>query len=105
MSVSGVSSFSDWTIGTLAPTAAGVSIGGRVLNTSGLGIRGAVVTLTGPSGVTRSTYTGMFGYYYLENVPSGQTYILTVNAKRYVFSPQSVNITDDLTDLDIIAQQ
>lgn len=92
-------------IQTLQPTAANVSVGGRVLSDEGGGISRVSVTLTNGAGVSRSATTNSFGYYRFDNVASGETYILTVNNKKYLFtdSPRVVNVQNDLTDVDFRA--
>ena len=87
-----------------APTAAEVSVTGRVLTPDGRGLRNATVTMTDSNGVTRYARTSSFGYYRFEDVAVGQTYILAVGSKRYQFASQVVNVTDSLTDIDFIAQ-
>ncbi|MBK7934382.1 MAG: carboxypeptidase regulatory-like domain-containing protein [Acidobacteria bacterium] len=84
------------------PTAAGVSVGGRVL-TGERGLSNARVTLTSQDGQARQVVTGAFGYYRFDDVVAGQTYILSVNSKRYAFSPRVVSINQDIADLDLIA--
>ncbi|HEY8559527.1 MAG TPA: LamG-like jellyroll fold domain-containing protein [Pyrinomonadaceae bacterium] len=85
----------------LAPTAGSVTVGGRVLAGVG-GVYGAQITLTGADGATRYARTNMFGYYYFTNVPSGATYVLTAQHKRYVFEPSSkvLTVADELRDVD-----
>ncbi|MBS1796914.1 MAG: carboxypeptidase regulatory-like domain-containing protein [Acidobacteria bacterium] len=87
------------------PTASNVSVGGRVLTDSGAGISRVNVTLTDGAGVSRSATTNSFGYYKFDEVETGETYILTVNSKKYLFtgSPRVVNVTDNLTDIDFTA--
>lgn len=90
---------------TLQPTAANVSVGGRVLTNEGAGISRVSVTLTNSAGVSRSVTTNTFGYYNFDEVASGETYILTVNNKKYFFadSPRVVNVQNDLKDVDFRA--
>jgi hypothetical protein len=38
-------------------------------------------------------------------VPSGETYVLNANSKRYSFNPRTISVTDELTDVDLIAAQ
>jgi hypothetical protein len=87
----------------LAPTAAGVAVSGRVMTTNGAGLRNAFVTLTNSSGVTISVRTSTFGYYRFEDVAAGQTYIVNVKSKRFTFTPRIIAVTDELTDVDFIA--
>lgn len=82
------------------PTAAGVTIGGRVLTPTGGGLSGARVNLTDSNGVLRTIITNPFGYYRFVDVASGQTAILTVDSKRYTYMSQVINVTEDITDLN-----
>ncbi|MEP6945548.1 MAG: carboxypeptidase-like regulatory domain-containing protein [Acidobacteriota bacterium] len=104
ISATGVSSFSDWTAGVLAPTAGGVRIAGRVLTQSGQGLVNAVVTVTGMDGVSHSTITSSLGYYSFADVPAGQSCTVSVQSKRFVFSPRIINLTDAVEGLDFTAQ-
>jgi hypothetical protein len=90
---------------TLQPTAANVSVGGRVLNAEGSGIARALVTMTDSAGNSRTSSTNSFGYYQFADVLAGETYILTVSNKKYLFtdSPRVLNIQNDVADLDFIA--
>lgn len=89
----------------LAPTAANVSIGGRILTANGIGIRNATIVLTSQNGVTRSTVSSSFGYYRFDDIAAGETYILTVSAKHSVFQQASrvVSVNEQLNDLDFVA--
>ncbi len=101
----GVTQFSPWTLsGPLAPTAAGVSVSGRVLTADGRGVRNAVVSLTDQRGATRSVRTGPFGYYRFDDVQVGEAYVIGVTSKRYRFAPQFVSVTDELTELNLVAE-
>lgn len=105
--VTGVTQFSRWTgAGPLAPTAAAVSVAGRVLTADGRGIRNAVMTISG-NGLARPlrTITGPFGYYNFEGLNAGETYVLTVNSKSFAFQVPSrvINLNDNVTDADFTA--
>ncbi|HEY0461389.1 MAG TPA: carboxypeptidase-like regulatory domain-containing protein [Pyrinomonadaceae bacterium] len=93
-----------WTATVFTPTAASVNLGGRVLTANGSGIRNVSVVLTMPSGSVRTTASSTFGYYHFENIPSGQTYILTANSKRFVFAnpTQVIALFDERGDVDFI---
>jgi len=95
-----------WTPQPLAPTAAGISIRGRVLTADGQGIRGARITLTGSHVESRIAQSSTFGYYNFTNIPAGQTYILTVVSYRYGFAEPTivVHAVDSLNGVDFIAQ-
>ncbi len=86
ISAAGISSFSDWTAGVLAPTAAGVTVSGRVLTSSGQGLRNAVVTISDQAGHTQSAITSAFGYYSFTDMEVGQSYTVSVSSKRFTFA-------------------
>lgn len=94
-----------WQINAAPPTAANVSISGKVLTAKGAGLSNAIITLTDSQGVSRSLKIATFGNYRFENVAAGETYTLSVTAKKYQFSPQVVSVSDDVTDLNFIAQE
>ncbi|MGI8786354.1 MAG: LamG domain-containing protein [Pyrinomonadaceae bacterium] len=101
----GLTSLSPFAIGLNAPTAASVSIGGRVLTAIGRGIRNVRVSLTDASGETRYAMTNPFGYYRFEDVESGATYILSVSAKRYRFENPTriLSVNEEIENLDFTA--
>lgn len=92
--------FAQSTITLLAPTAAGVSIAGRVIDRS-RGISNAIVTLAGPDGKVLEAQTNTFGNFRFKGVTAGQTYVIAVRAKRYRFSPLMLNVDSDITGLEI----
>lgn len=90
----------------IAPTSAPVDLSGRVTNVYGSGIRNVAVTVQG--GDLRkpiTVMTGTFGRYRISGLISGQTYIVSVGARKYVFSDpvRIIDLSDELTDLDFIA--
>ena len=93
--------FAPGQVNITGPSAAGAMIGGRVLTSTGRGIRNVKVTLTDADGSTRQAVTSAFGYYRFEDVAAGQTYIVSVEAKRYRFTPdrQTRVISGDVDDV------
>ncbi len=89
----------------LAPTAASVSISGRVIDPYGRGIRGAMVMVQGMDGVARTVYTNSLGYYRIDELPVGESFVVTVSARRYAFAAptQFVNLADSINDLNFTA--
>ena len=86
------------------PTAAGVTLSGRVATgPEGRGIINAVVTITDSNGVARNTVTGKGGRYEFGDLETGQTYIVSVRSRTYNFSPRVVQILDNLTEVDLFA--
>ncbi|PYT00801.1 MAG: hypothetical protein DMF63_05705 [Acidobacteria bacterium] len=84
----------------IGPTAANANISGRVLDESGRGISGARVSVLNQVGEIRWAITNPFGYYRFFDVPSGETYLISVTHKRYVFESRSVSVLDDLTEFN-----
>ncbi len=90
----------------LGPTAATVSIGGRVMTATGRGIGDVLIRLTDSSGNVRTTTTTIkSGYYNFTDVAAGETYIITAKGRRYTFSQptQVLNIDEDASDINFIA--
>jgi hypothetical protein len=87
----------------LAPSAASVSISGRVLTGTESGLANASVYLTDQNGVAQVSRTNPFGYYHFEDVRAGQTVILTVVSKGFRFAPQSLNLSEETTELNFVA--
>ena len=95
-----------WGIEFLVSTAANASISGRVATANGQGIRNAAVVITGNSlSEPLVTQTGSFGYYTFDGLQSGETYVLTVNSRRYSFSVPSrvISLVDNVADADFTA--
>ncbi len=101
-----LTSFSPFAVAQVAPSAATASISGRVSTSNGSGIRGASVSLTNSNGEVFRTVTGSFGYYRFENLPVGETYILSISAKRYSFANPTrvINLNDELANADFIVE-
>jgi uncharacterized delta-60 repeat protein len=87
-----------------APTATSVFISGRVVAPLNLGLTGALVTLTDMQGNSRMVKTVKAGRFVFTDVAVGETYILSVQSKRYQYSPQVITVTEDMTELDFAPQ-
>lgn len=100
-----VTSFSPFVVAApVAPTAASVSISGRIITLEGNGLRNAIVSLTDNLGNTQNVRTSSFGYYRFEEVAVGQTYIVGVKAKQYQFTPQIVAVTGEVRNLNFVPE-
>ena len=88
-----------------APTAANISISGRILSANGTGIFRAQVSITGTNGETRTAISNSLGYYEFSEIAVGQTYVITALHKRYQFEPPTrvLNVTEELTNVDFTA--
>jgi hypothetical protein len=91
-----------WNPQNLPPTAAQVTISGRVVAFGGLPISNARLVLSDGSGAARETRTNGFGYYRFADVPVGEIYVLTVSSKRYVFAEPTriFSLNEDLAEVD-----
>ncbi len=84
----------------IAPTAAAVTVGGRVTTVTGRGVAGARVSLTGANGATRTAQTNPFGYYRFADTAAGETYVLAVWHKLYRFENNGTLVTAVYEDTD-----
>ncbi|MBS1797615.1 MAG: carboxypeptidase regulatory-like domain-containing protein [Acidobacteria bacterium] len=87
------------------PTAAPVSVGGRVLTSDGRGLRNAQVLLVEADGTVHRAMTSSFGYYHFEGISSGQNVTLSVVSKRYSYNPMVIALDDSLGDLDFYGNE
>ena len=85
-----------------APSGA-VSVSGRVTTPSGRGVYNARVSITDSNGNVRLANTNPFGYYRFYNVSAGGMYTMRVLSKRYTFTPQTLQINDNLTEVNFVA--
>jgi hypothetical protein len=101
-------SLSGWGIQFILPTAAPISVSGRVRTVQGEGIRGATVTLMG-GGLPQPMVvrTGTFGSYTFDGLRPGTTYVVSVASGRYSFpSPvRSVTLIDSLAGMDFVSRK
>jgi Carboxypeptidase regulatory-like domain len=90
------------------PTAAMVSIGGRVKNAIGTGIGGVTVSLLDAAdGQTQTTVTIEDGTYRFENLTVGGSYIITPQLSGYSFTPSSkvISLMEEAADIDFTANR
>lgn len=96
----------DTIVGTACQTtAAGVAISGRVLSPYGQGLVNASVLISDQNGVVETARTSSFGYYRFDGVIAGQTYIVRVDSRHYIFDPQVIVVLDSIADLDFIGRE
>ncbi len=101
----GVTQFSPWTLAVAAPTAANVSVSGRVTTPEEAGIVNAILTLTGEDGSVRTVTTGRRGIFQFDDVEAGHAYTLRIASRRFVFDDpvRVIYIVDELTDVNFIS--
>lgn len=88
-----------------APTAALVSVGGRITEANGNGIPRVLVLMTNTTGQTQSAVSNSFGHFRFAEVAAGETYIFTVYNRHYQFGVPTrvLAVNDHISDLVFIA--
>jgi hypothetical protein len=86
----------------LGPSASTASISGQVMDVFGRAIPRVSVVITDLEGRAVIGRTNSFGYYRIEGLRVGNTYIVHATAKGYEFEPITVSLSDDLTGVDFI---
>src|SRR5678816_1932876 len=94
--------FVELSIIELPITAGSAEVSGRVVTSTGQGVRNALVTLRDERGTTVSATTGSFGYFRFESVRTGHNYLATVRSARFTFPPQVISVVDNVADLEFV---
>lgn len=87
----------------LALTAAGVTISGRVVSSDGRGIRNASVSISGGAlAEPINVRTGTHGEFSFADIPAGNTYAVTVSARRFTFesATQIISVQDNISEVN-----
>jgi Metallo-peptidase family M12B Reprolysin-like len=90
----------------LAPTASSGAISGRVTTAGGRGIGNVSLIVSGGNlSEPKIARTNAFGYYRFQDLEVGQTYIMSVAAKRYTFANPTrvISLDEDLTGEDFVS--
>ena len=94
-----------WQPQFLTPTAASVSVSGRVsANQRGVA-RAFVNLLDTTTGETRTVLTNSFGYYRFAEVSVGRSYVISVRHKQHQFAPQILTVNEDLEEINFSARE
>jgi hypothetical protein len=96
----------DINVNCIAPTAAGVTLSGRVMDRYGRPISRAMVTVQGGDlQEPKVAFTNTFGYYRFVDLRAGNLYVASVAARRYTFSNgvRPLNLFDSVSDLVFVA--
>jgi hypothetical protein len=87
------------------PTAADVSVSGRVLTSEGRAVSGARITITNAAtGQVYAAITNPFGYYTIEALDSDAFYVARVGKKgmKFVEDTKTFSLVDSMADLDFV---
>lgn len=104
VTATGITQFSGWTLADNIVLSAGVEVSRQVFDASGNPVKNAVGPLADSGGNSRLVRTSSFGYYRFEDVPTGETYVIPVRSKGFIFAPQVVSVTESITDLSSTAR-
>lgn len=87
------------------PTAADVTLAGRVTTADGRGVSRARLVLTEESGQTRTATTNPFGYYRFEAIEAGQAVVVSISSKRYRFNDpvRIISLGDSAFNVNFVA--
>ena len=89
-----------------AAPASNVSVGGRVTRADGQAVSNAIVSLVDSGiGARREARTNPFGFYRFDNVAAGSSYTIAVISRLYTFTPQTIQVNSNLTDVNFVAEQ
>lgn len=81
-------------------TAANALLSGRLVTSGGSGVMNASVRITNAAtNEVRTTRCSSMGYFRFDELPTGNTYIIEVESKRFQFSPRILQLDDSVTDL------
>jgi hypothetical protein len=103
--LTGATSFSDWTVGQpSAPTATNGTIGGTITDASGAPVGGVTINLSGSE--SREAITDSSGKYSFEGVETNGFYTVTPSRANYAFSPanRSFSLLGVRTEASFTAQ-
>ncbi len=87
---------------TVRPANPFATITGRVTTPGGQNLRNAVVSVIDAAGGRRTATTSSFGIYNFDGIATGAAYTMTVGSKRYRYSPRTLQINANLTDIDFV---
>lgn len=87
----------------MAPTAAPVTISGRARTAEGRSVYGARISLMDQDGNLKTAISNPFGYFRFDGVVVGRTYIIAAKHKVYQFPPRGISVTDNIVDLELVA--
>ncbi|MEQ1922624.1 MAG: carboxypeptidase-like regulatory domain-containing protein [Pyrinomonadaceae bacterium] len=86
------------------PSTANVAVSGRVTAAGGRGVTNATVTIeTAGGSVIGTGITSRNGNYVINNIPPGAMYTIRVSARRYTFTANTMQISDNVTNADFVA--
>lgn len=86
------------------PTRKEASVSGRLLSPEGQGVSNVIVRLTNAQGESHTTLSNANGDYHFGGVSVGQSYTVSVESGRFVFSPQTISVDFDQPNINLFAR-
>lgn len=80
-------------ISLVSPTSATVAVEGRVLTAAGRGLGGVTLTAAAIDGEKKRARTNTFGYFRIEGLRAGETYIISAASRGYSLEPSERVVT------------
>ncbi len=87
---------------TVRTANSGATLNGRLVSADGRGIGRARVAVTSTNGTTFTATSSRTGQFVVTGLVLGETYTVTVSTRRYAFSPQSISLSQNSTDIELI---
>lgn len=89
----------------LPPTAAQVSLSGKIRDANGKAMSQVRVRIMDMNGDVQSVLTNKFGYYEFREIEAGQTYAMEAFQKgvRFINNPRIINVIENLDAVDFYA--
>ncbi len=100
-----VSQAAEFTVFGDAVAVSNATISGQVMTPDGRGIRNTVVSVIDASGNRRTGTTSTFGFFTIEDIPTGVAYTVSVSSRRYRFTPQTVFLSENVSGLQFFGQE
>lgn len=93
-----------WTPDDFSPTAADLTVSGKIKTTDGAGIRNVKVTMQFATGESREIFSDDTGFYQFTEISVGGICIISVSAKNFTFaeSTKIIQPLSDVQDVDFI---
>lgn len=84
----------------IVPSAASVTVAGRVFDRYGRGAGRVMVSIIDSKGKVTTAVTNSFGNYRFSGIGAGETYVIAPSARGATYKPEVLWIGDDITGLD-----
>ena len=91
-------------LSVVAPTAALVSVSGRVLSPLGRALPRSQIFVTNSDGEKHRVISNSSGYYRINNLTAGETYVFRVSSTQYLFMPRLITLSENVIGFDLIAE-